>query len=340
MSDNKQNMIQPPVADNKIQRKVVNITSSPHVRDNITTTNLMLYVIIGLLPATIWGIVQFGANAAMLVIVCIAASVLSEFVYQKLLKLPITINDLSAVVTGLLLAMNLPPTATWWMAVVGSVFAIIIVKQAYGGIGKNFMNPALGARCFLLISFTARMTSFAYKGVAGATPLAIVSGKVEGADLAMPTLKDMFLGFTSGTIGETSALLLIIGGLFLIIMKVVDFRVPLFYILSFTIFISIVGAAKGQSDLGYFILGNIFGGGLMMGAFFMATDYVTCPITDMGKVFYGILLGVLTGIIRGFGPSAEGVSYAIIISNMLAPIIEKSTVPLAFGLVKKERKKA
>lgn len=319
--------------------KLASVTSSPHVRDKVTTTQIMLYVIIGLLPATVFGIVQFGLNAAMLVAVCIITAVLAEYVYEKLLKMPCTVKDLSAVVTGLLLAINLPSTATWWMAVLGSIFAIVVVKQFYGGIGKNFMNPALGARCFLIISFTARMTTFSYKGITGATPLAIVSGKAS-AEAGLPSLMSMFLGTEAGTIGETSALLLILGGLFLIIMKVIDFRVPVFYIGSFAVFMAIFGAATGKADLGYFILSNLFGGGLMLGAIFMATDYVTCPITDMGRVYYGILLGVLTGIIRAFGPSAEGVSYAIIIGNMLVPLIEKATIPLAFGLVRERGKKS
>lgn len=316
--------------------RLASVTSSPHVRDKVTTTQLMLYVIIGLLPATVFGIVQFGLNAAMIVSVCIVTAVLSEYLYERLLKLPCTVKDLSAVVTGLLLGINLPPTAPWWMAVLGSVFAIVVVKQFYGGLGKNFMNPALGARCFLVISFTARMTTFSYQGVTGATPLAIAVGKAEGE---LPKLLSMFLGTEGGTIGETSALLLILGGLFLIVMKVIDFRVPVFYVGSFAVFVAIYGAATGRSDLGYYVLSNLLGGGLMLGAIFMATDYVTCPITDMGRIYYGILLGVVTGIIRSFGPSAEGVSYAIIICNMLVPLIEKATIPLAFGLVKERRKK-
>lgn len=318
--------------------KLASVTSSPHVRDKVTTTHIMLYVIIGLLPAAIFGVFNFGIQAAILMIVCIITAVLSEYVYEKLLKLPNTVKDLSAVVTGLLLGMNLPHTAPWWMAVLGSVFAIIVVKQFYGGLGKNFMNPALGGRCFLIISFTARMTTFSYHGITGATPLALSSGKA-AAENGLPSIMSMFLGTEAGTIGETSALLLIIGGLFLVIMKVIDFRVPVFYVGSFAVFMAIFGAATNK-DLGYFVLSHIFGGGLMLGAIFMATDYVTCPITDMGKIFYGILLGVLTGVIRAFGPSAEGVSYAIIISNMLVPLIEKATIPLAFGLVKERRKKA
>lgn len=339
--ENKQPFAKPPVQESEILiRDLASITSSPHVRDKVTTTSIMLYVIIGLAPSAIYGIFHFGANAAMLIAVCIISCILAEYLFEKLLKKPITVKDLSATVTGLLLAMNLPPKATWWMAVVGSFFAIIVVKQAYGGLGKNFMNPALGARCFLLISFTARMTNFAYADIAGATPLAILNGKAEGASAMMPTIKSMFIGNEMGTIGETSALLLIVGGIFLIAMKIIDYRVPVFYIGSFAIFMLIFGAATGKENLGYFVLGNIFAGGLMLGAFFMATDYVTCPITDMGKVYYGIILGLLTGIIRSFGPAAEGVSYAIIISNMLMPLVEKATIPLAFGLKKPERRQA
>lgn len=339
--DNKQPIAKPPVTETEIKaRDLASITSSPHVRDKINTTNIMLYVIIGLLPSTIFGIINFGAGAAMLIAVCVISCVLAEYLYEKALKKTVTVKDLSAALTGLLLALNLPSTATWWMAVIGSVFAIVVVKQAYGGLGKNFMNPALGARCFLIISFTARMTSFTYHGVTGATPLAILNGKVEDAGLVMPTLKSMFLGTEAGTIGETSALLLLIGGIFLIVMKIIDFRVPVFYIGTFAVFMLIFGAATGKTDLLYYVVGNVFAGGLMLGAFFMATDYVTCPITDMGKIYYGIILGLLTGIIRAFGPAAEGVSYAIIISNMLAPLVEKATIPLAFGLRKERRNKA
>ncbi len=237
----------------------------------------------------------------------------------------ITINDFSAVVTGLLLALNLPPTAPLWMGALGSVFAILVVKQLFGGLGQNFMNPALGARCFLLISFTGRMTTFVYDGVTSATPLAQMrsDGSLEGVN----TFK-MLLGTIPGTIGETSVIAIMIGAIFLLLLGIIDLRIPGTYIATFVIFISIFG---GHGFDPQFITAHLCGGGLMLGAWFMATDYVTSPITKRGQIVYGMLLGILTGLFRLFGGSAEGVSYAIIISNMLVPLIEKVTLPKPFG---------
>ena len=235
---------------------------------------------------------------------------------------PITIKDCSAAVTGLLLALNLPPTLPWWMGVVGAVFAIIVVKQLFGGLGQNFMNPALAARCFLLICFTGQMTYFVYDGVTGATPLANLK-----AGEAVNTM-DMLLGFTRGTIGETSVIAIMIGAMFLILMGVIDLRIPGSYIVSFVVFTVLFG---GHGFDPQYITAHLCGGGLMLGAWFMATDYVTSPITSSGKIIYGICMGLLTGLFRLFGGSAEGVSYAIIISNLLVPLIEKVTLPKPFG---------
>lgn len=299
-----------------------NVSTAPHVRNKISTSMIMFMVIIALLPTTIFGIVNYGYKAAVLVAVCIATCVVTEFLYEKLMKLTVTVGDLSAVVTGLLLALNLPYEATWWMGVIGSVFAILIVKMLFGGLGQNFMNPALAARCFLLICFTARMTTFTYDGITGATPLAII--KTGGS----VNLMDMFIGRTAGTIGETSALCILIGGIFLIVTGVIDFRIPFTYIVTFVIFI---GLASGRGwDINY-IAAQLCGGGLMLGAFFMATDYVTSPITKKGRVIFGIALGLMTGLFRCKGASAEGVSYAIIFCNLLVPLIEKITVPKCFG---------
>ncbi len=280
-------------------------------------------VIIGLLPATLFGIWNFRhENAWILVVVTTAAAVLSEYIWEKLMHKPITIKDCSAAVTGLLLALNLPPTLPWWMGVVGAVFAIIVVKQLFGGLGQNFMNPALAARCFLLICFTGRMTYFVYDGVTGATPLANLK-----AGEAVNTM-DMLLGFTRGTIGETSVIAIMIGAMFLILMGVIDLRIPGSYIVSFVVFIVLFG---GHGLDAQYITAHLCGGGLMLGAWFMATDYVTSPITSSGKIIYGICMGLLTGLFRLFGGSAEGVSYAIIISNLLVPLIEKVTLPKPFG---------
>ncbi len=299
-----------------------NISSSPHIRSKVTTGSIMLYVIIALLPATIFGVYTFGVPALLVVLITTASAVLTEYVYQKLMKKKVTIGDFSAALTGLLLALNLPAEAPWWMCVLGSVFAILIVKQVFGGLGQNFMNPALGARCFLLISFTGRMTTFVYDGVTGATPLALLKA---GESV---NLMDMLIGNEAGTIGETSVIAILIGALFLIAMGIIDLRIPGTYIASFVVFIVLFGG-RGL-DLTY-ITAHLCGGGLMLGAWFMATDYVTSPITKAGQIVYGICLGVLTGLFRLFGGSAEGVSYAIIFSNLLVPLIEKITLPRPFG---------
>ncbi len=299
-----------------------NISSSPHIRSKVTTGSIMLYVIIALLPATIFGVYTFGVPALLVVLITTASAVLTEYVYQKLMKKKVTIGDCSAALTGLLLALNLPAEAPWWMCVLGSVFAILIVKQVFGGLGQNFMNPALGARCFLLISFTGRMTTFVYDGVTGATPLALLKA---GESV---NLMDMLIGNEAGTIGETSAIAILIGALFLIAMGIIDLRIPGTYLASFVVFIVLFGGHG--LDLTY-ITAHLCGGGLMLGAWFMATDYVTSPITKTGQIVYGICLGVLTGLFRLFGGSAEGVSYAIIFSNLLVPLIEKITLPRPFG---------
>ena len=297
-----------------------NISASPHIRSKVTTSNIMLMVLISLLPATAFGIFNFGLSALVVVIVTTASAVLTEYVYQKLMHKKVTIGDYSAAVTGLLLALNMPPTAPWWMCVLGSVFAILVVKQVFGGLGQNFMNPALGARCFLLISFTGRMTTFVYDGVSGATPLALlkVGEKVN--------VMDMFIGNIAGTIGETSVIALLIGAIFLLMKGIIDIRIPAAYIGTFAVFTLIFGGF----DFTY-TLAHLCGDGLMLGAFIMATDYVTCPITPNGKLLYGVCLGILTGLFRMFGGSAEGVSYAIIIGNILVPLIEKVTLPKPFG---------
>ncbi len=299
-----------------------NVSSSPHIRSKRSTNLIMFLVIVSLLPAAFFGMYTFGINSVLLVAVSIATCVLSEFVFNLIIKKKNTIGDLSAVVTGLLLALNLPPTATWWMAIIGGVFAIVIVKMLFGGLGKNFMNPALAARCFLVICFTRRMTDFAFDGVSMATPLFQMKN---GQSV---NLMDMFIGNIPGTIGETSVIALLIGAIFLLIMGVIDFRIPLAYIVSFVIFIGVF-AGHGW-DVSY-IAAQLCGGGLMLGAFFMATDYVTSPITSSGRVIYGILLGIFTGLFRVFSSSAEGVSYAIVFCNLLVPLIEKVTQPKCFG---------
>ncbi len=301
---------------------LMKVSSNPHVRSKTTTSQIMLAVVIALLPAAGFGIYNFGLDALILILVTVASTVLTEFIFEKICKKKITIGDYSAVVTGLLLALNLPASAPWWIGVVGGVFAILVVKMLFGGLGQNFMNPALGARCFLLISFTSIMTNFDCDAYTGATPLANLEA---GAEV---NILDMVIGRTAGTIGETSMIAIVIGACILILLGIIDLRIPGSYIISFVVFISIF---SGRGFDWPYISAHLAGGGLMLGAFFMATDYVTRPITKNGQYLFGILLGILTGIFRLFGPSAEGVSYAIIIGNLLVPLIEKITLPKAFG---------
>lgn len=319
---------------------LLNISSSPHVRSKISTQMIMWCVVIALMPATIFGVFNFGLKAAILIVVCMATCVLTEYIWQKAMKLPVTVKDGSAALTGLLLALNLSSTFPVWMAVVGSVFAIIIVKQLFGGLGQNFMNPALGARCFLMVSFAGKMTSFTYDGITGATPLAILKNGDKAVDVATvlasgdgttqvsTSVLKMFLGNIGGTIGETSTLAILIGGIFLLAMKIINWRIPVFYLGTFSVFILLFG---GRGFDVTYLAAELCGGGIMLGAFFMATDYVTSPITPNGKIIFGVLLGILTGVFRIFGASAEGVSYAIIICNLLVPLIEKVTIPVPFG---------
>ncbi len=301
---------------------MMKVSSNPHVRSKVTTSGIMLAVVIALLPAAGFGIYNFGMDALVLIGVTVAATVLTEYTYEKLMNKPVTIGDYSAVVTGLLLALNLPSSAPWWIGAVGGVFAILVVKMLFGGLGQNFMNPALAARCFLLISFTPIMNNFEADAYSGATPLSLIKS---GENV---NILDMIIGRTAGTIGETSMIAIVAGACFLILLGIIDLRVPGSYIISFIIFQCLFG---GHGADPVYISAQLAGGGLMLGAFFMATDYVTRPITKKGQYVYGIILGVLTGIFRLFGPSAEGVSYAIIIGNLLVPLIEKMTFPKAFG---------
>lgn len=299
------------------------VSASPHIRAAMRTPHIMQIVTVALLPATVYGVFHFGYRAALHILITIAACVITEYLYEYFMHKPITVGDFSAVVTGLLLALNLPVAAPLWIGALGGVFAILIVKQLFGGLGQNFMNPALAARCFLLISFAGHMTNFTFDTYSAATPLAILkeTGAVEDTF-------SMITGNIAGTIGETSVIAILIGAVFMILMGVISIRIPLTYILSFTVFIILFG---GHGLDAQFITTHLAGGGLMLGAWFMATDYVTSPITKSGQIIFGILLGVLTGLFRLFGGSTEGVSYAIIIGNLLVPLIEKVTFPKPFG---------
>lgn len=297
------------------------VSSNPHVRSKVTTNGIMMAVVLALLPAAGFGIYNFGVRALLHILITVASTVITEFLFG-LYKKKTTVTDLSAVVTGLLLALNLPVGAPLWIGAMGGVFAILVVKMLFGGLGQNFMNPALAARCFLLISFPAQMTNFVCDAYTGATPLAALKA---GESV---NVTDMIIGRTAGTIGETSMIALVAGACFLILLGVIDLRIPGSYIVSFAVFVLLFGG-RGL-DLPY-LSAQLAGGGLMLGAFFMATDYVTRPITVKGQYVFGVFLGIMTGIFRIFGPGAEGVSYAIILGNLLVPLIEKVTMPRAFG---------
>lgn len=304
------------------------VSSNPHIRSKVTTSGIMTAVIIALLPAMGYGIYNFGLRAFLVVLVTVTATVLTEFLFG-LCRKKTTVTDLSAVVTGLLLALNLPVSIPLWMAAFGGVFAILVVKMLFGGLGQNFMNPALAARCFLLISFPSQMINFDCDAYTGATPLAALK-----AGEAV-NVRNMIMGNTAGTIGETSMIAIMAGACFLILLGVIDLRIPGSYIVSFVLFVSIFG---GRGFDPAYLSAHLAGGGLMLGAFFMATDYVTRPVTIKGQYLFGIFLGIMTGIFRIFGQGAEGVSYAIILGNLLVPLIEHVTKPTAFGM-KPERQK-
>jgi len=311
-----------------------NVSVSPHVRDKSSTQKIMLDVAIALLPTLGWGVYRFGLKALLLIIISVASCIIFEALFELITKKPITVFDFSAAVTGLIIAVNLPPTASWWMPVLGSAFGIIAAKMLFGGLGQNFMNPALAGRCFLVISFTQRMTNFAVDGVSSATPLAEMKAG-ESVDLLT-----LFLGNHNGCIGEVSALCILIGAAYLLIKKIISPVIPFVYILSTVAIIAIIRLITGDEVTVQYLAAQALSGGLLVGAFFMATDYVTSPITNRGKVVFALLLGLLTALFRTLGSTAEGVSYAIIIGNLLVPLIEKKTVPLPFGCERVKKIKA
>lgn len=307
------------------------VSSSPHVLDDDTTQRIMLDVVIALLPATVAAVYYFRINAAIIILLSVLTAVVSEYVYQKVTKQPVTINDLSAVVTGLLLAFNIPASAPWWMPVIGSIFAIIVVKQFYGGIGHNFMNPALAARIFLMLSWTERMTAWVAPGVDAvttATPLSFVKSATEVPSNA-PKLIDMLFGNTGGSLGETSALLLILGGIYLVYKGVISVQVPAIYIGT----VAAITLAFGQFDI-YFMMYHLLAGGLMLGAIYMATDYASGPVTPKGRIIFALGCGILTSIFRLYGAYPEGVGFSILLMNIVAPLIDRYTSPRVFGEVK------
>ncbi len=319
-------------AKSENKKALRSVSATPHIRDHSSTARIMSLVIVALMPATLDGIRVFGPKALAIILISIVSCIVFEWGFEKITKQKVTIGDRSAVLTGLLLALNLPVSVPLWMPVLGGFFAIVVVKMLFGGLGKNFMNPALGARCFLMLSFSKLMTDFSYRP--GGNGADVVSGPTALASLKNGEaydLKQMFLGYEAGTIGETSALSLLLGGCFLIAIGVIGWELTYTYILSLLVFVAIF-SGHGL-DINY-LSAHVYGGGLMLGAFFMATDYVTRPITKKGQILYGIFLGVLTGIFRLYGPGAEGVSYAIIIGNLIVPLIERVTLPKHFGYQK------
>ncbi|MCR3956815.1 MAG: RnfABCDGE type electron transport complex subunit D [Gudongella sp.] len=301
------------------------VSQSPHIRSDESVKRTMLDVIIALVPAMIGSVYFFGFDAIRLLLITVVAALIFEYGIQKLFKKPVRIMDLSAVVTGVLLALNLPAGTPWWVAVFGAAFAIIIVKEFFGGIGQNFMNPALGARAALVASWPGIMTAYTNPdGISAATPLGIL----KAGEGSLPAIQRMIFGDIGGVIGETSAILLLIGGLYLIIRNVIDWKIPVIYIATTSVVLMLLGV--DSSNLTYHVLG----GGLILGAFFMATDYASSPVTPKGKIIFAIGCGLLTALIRVKGGLPEGVSYSILIMNVATPLIEKLTRPKVFGEVK------
>jgi electron transport complex protein RnfD len=317
------------------------VSSSPHVRSKETVDNIMRDVVIALIPALIAGVLFFGFRALIVTLVCIFSCIVGEYVWEVICKKPITTDDYSAIVTGILLAFNMPVTVPLWIPVIGGLFAIIIVKQLFGGLGQNFMNPALAARAFLLASWPTAMTKWVQPFtrlpllknvdvISSATPLALIKG-TEGAGQVMPDYANLFLGNIGGCIGETSALALLLGGLYLIYKKVINWRIPVSFIGTVFILTLIFGKAGFFTEDPVY---HILSGGLMLGAIFMATDYASSPVTPKGQIIMGLGCGIITTLIRLWGGYPEGVSYSILLMNVVTPLIDRYTAPTIYGEVK------
>lgn len=318
-------VIDPASNDTVVLDDMLIVSQSPHVRSDESVKRTMFDVIIALVPAMIGSIYFFGFDAVRLLLITVVAALIFEFGIQKLFKKPVRIADLSAVVTGILLALNLPAGTPWWVAVFGAAFAIIIVKEFFGGIGQNFMNPALGARAALVASWPGIMTAYTTPdGISAATPLGIL----KAGEGNLPAIQRMIFGDIGGVIGETSAILLLIGGLYLIIRNVIDWKIPVIYIATTSVVLLLLGVDSAN------LIYHVLGGGLILGAFFMATDYASSPVTPKGKIIFAVGAGLLTALIRVKGGLPEGVSYAILIMNVATPLIEKFTAPKVLGEVK------
>ena len=325
-------------------------TSNPHIRSSETTRSIMLDVIIAMLPALVWAVIWFGVKALTLTAVSVIGCMFWEWLYRKLMKKPQSVGDLSAVVTGMLLAFVCPVTTPYWMIIIGGFFSIVVVKQLFGGIGKNFVNPALAGRAFLLGSYAGVMTTWIDATqnkaplmgstadiVTAATPLAYMkTGNMAGLTETYSVM-DMFLGKTGGSLGEISAAMLILGGLYLIWRKVINWQTPVAYIATVAVLSFLFPKAGSSLE---WMLYSVFGGGLMLGAFFMATDYATSPVTKKGQLVFGIGCGLFTVLIRYFGSYNEGVCYSIMVMNLCVALIDKYTKPTRFGVVKSDKKEA
>jgi electron transport complex protein RnfD len=325
-------------------------SSSPHIRSNENTRSIMLDVIIAMLPALAMAIWNFGWRALTLTLVSVVACVFWEWAYRKVLHKNNMVGDLSAVVTGMLLAFVCPVTLPYWMIIIGAFFSIVLVKQLYGGIGCNFLNPALAGRAALLACYATAMTSWAAPGtraplfgstadvVTAATPMAMMKEGSMDALMDTYSVADMFLGKIGGSLGEASALALLLGGIYLLCRKVISWQIPVAYIATVAV-LTLIAAPAGVSGVDYMIY-NIFGGGLFLGAFFMATDYATSPVTKPGQLIFGIGCGLLTCFIRRFGSYPEGVCYSILIMNCTTWLLDKYIRPTIYGAPKKEKKEA
>lgn len=316
-----------------VDQELYLVTSSPHIRTERNTQKIMLDVIIAMLPATLGAIYFFGFDALVLILISVISCVCMEALTQKMMKKPITVSDYSAAITGVLLAFNLPASAPWWIPVFGSIIAIFIVKQLFGGLGGNFINPALTARATIMSSWPAIMATLpspvrgvlGADAVSGATPLGVIKAGGENVMSRLPDISDMFLGGIQGCLGETSAFLLLLGGVYLVVRRVIDWQTPVAYIFSTFIFLWLLGVDSS------FLPHHVLGGGLILGAVFMATDYTTTPVSLPGKIVFAVGAGILTAVIRVKGSMSEGVSYSILFMNILTPLIERFTAPKIFG---------
>ena len=303
------------------------VSSSPHVHAELTTQKIMMWVLIALAPSGVMGVWYYGLRALVIMIVCVASCVLSEYAWQKLTHRPVTVGDLSAAVTGLMLAFNLPVSIPLWMSAVGGAFAIIVVKQFYGGLGCNIVNPALAGRAMMLASWPVAMTTWTLDGVTTATPLALIkAGQLD----QLPSLTHMLVGYMGGSLGETCKLALLAGFAILLWKKIITWHVPVIYIITVSALCTLFGRGAPMADM--------LAGGLFLGAIFMATDYATSPITLKGKVIYALGCGALTAVIRTWGGYPEGFTYAILVMNLTVPLIDRATKPRIFGEVKKHEK--